>query len=82
MSQGIREEEERFLILISEALAVFEGGECREDFEFPMILLRIEDIVDMLYRFRKEIEGRQEGRRMMDELYAVMNQPYEKEGEK
>lgn len=63
-----KKEEERLRDLITECLAVFEGGECREDFDTSYVLLRIEDTVDNLRRVRDEIDERQDGRDMMKQL--------------
>lgn len=77
-----RREELEVRDLIDECLAVFEGGEIHEDFETPYANWMIADIVDTLYRFKRVIRQRQEGREMMQELSRISLDRLQKEFDK
>ena len=77
-----RREELEVRDLIDECLAVFEGGEIHEDFETPYANWMIADIVDSLYRFKRVIRQRLEGREMMQELSRISLDRLQKEFDK
>ena len=77
-----RREELEVRDLIDECLAVFEGGEIHEDFETPYANWMIADIVDTLYRFKRVIRQRQDGRQMMEELSRINLERLQKEFDK
>ena len=69
MSDLLRKVEERELsFMMTECLAVFEGGDVREDYETPWVLFQIEEMVDSFKRVQELIEERQKHREFMAEL--------------
>ena len=72
----MRQEREELEVrdLIDECLAVFEGGEIHEDFETAYANWMIADIVDTLYRFKRVIRQRQDGRQTMKAMNRMMEE--------
>ena len=72
MSDLLRKVEERELsFMMTECLAVFEGGDVREDYETPWVLFQIEEMVDSFNRVKELVEERQRHREMMAELESI-----------
>ena len=61
-------EERELSFMMTECLAVFEGGDVREDYQTPWVLFQIEEMVDSFKRVQDLIEERQRHREFMAEL--------------
>lgn len=66
-----RREELEIRDIINECLALFEGGEIREDFDTPYAHWMIADIVDTLDRFKRIIRQREDGRQTLEQMQMI-----------
>ena len=64
-------EERELKDLLDECLAVFEGGECLEDFESSWAIFVIQDLVDTFKTRKTQIEQRKEGREFIESLKEI-----------
>ena len=61
-SKTAEREELELSDIMTECLAIFEGGDIREDFENPWVLFVIEDMVDSFRRIKALVKERKEMR--------------------
>ena len=64
-------EEREVKNLLDECLAVFEGGECLEDFASSWAIFVIQDLVDTFNTRKSQIEERKEGRAFIQSLNEI-----------
>jgi hypothetical protein len=64
-------EEQELSDLMMECLAIFEGGDIREDYQCAWVLFQIEEMVDSFTRIRDLVEERQESRKVILELKGL-----------
>ena len=75
MSDRTDVEERQLKDLLNECLAVFEGGECLEDFESSWAIFVIQDLVDTFNTRKSQIEQRKEGRAFIQSLKEIRGNP-------
>ena len=68
MTDRLKREEQELSDLMMECLAIFEGGDIREDYQSAWVLFQIEEMVDSFIRIRDLVKERQESRKMIREL--------------
>tara|TARA_R110002012_G_scaffold246557_2_gene422131 strand:- start:9 stop:224 length:216 start_codon:yes stop_codon:yes gene_type:complete len=64
--QSAAREEQELADLMMECLAIFEGGDIREDFHSSWVLFQIEEMVDSFMRIRNLVSEREESRKFFD----------------
>tara|TARA_R100000231_G_scaffold110593_2_gene81978 strand:- start:151 stop:405 length:255 start_codon:yes stop_codon:yes gene_type:complete len=70
-------EEEQLGELMDECLAVFEGGEIREEYDTAWVNFVIEEMVDSFYRIKKLIARRKDGRKVVAEMFKIIGKDSE-----
>ena len=67
-------QEQALQAMLMEALAIFEGGDCIEDFSSSFCQWIVSDVSDSLYRWYKILERKQDGDGLLSELRGIIDE--------
>ena len=72
--QGLKREEQELSDLMMVCLAIFEGGDIREEFNTPWVLFQIGEMVDSFIRIQDLVVERRQSRKLLFDIAMGMDE--------
>lgn len=74
MTDRLKREEQELSDLMMECLAIFEGGDIREEFSTPWVLFQIGEMVDSFIRIQDLVVERRQSRKLLFDIAMGMGE--------